>query len=324
MEEKPGTMSEQIAVGTIHGVYVLEAQGREWKIVGQGLLGKRINCLAPTSGRLWAGIANNGLASSQDLRDWHPAVNSLSGISVSSITTHPEQASVLLCGASPVALHLSFDHGQNFQELPSLRQHPGSSHWSHPAPPYRSRLQRLYLHPRDANVLVAGICTGGVYLSGDVGQSWHERIQGVGRQIHDLALHAETPSRLYAATPIGFYLSDDMGEHWQERNHGLAYLHTGALAVHPENPDILFLTAHRNAQGGGAVYRSSNGGQRWEVCEGIPFKPSDRYDAMIISGNSLVVGNQSGEVYLSRDLGSTWGKIRSALPSVTCLSWINI
>lgn len=317
-------MSEQIAIGTSNGVYVLASHGGEWKIVGQGLLGKSIRCFARTSQRLWVGTDSSGLACTQNLSDWHPVVNSLSGVAITSIAVHPEQSSVLLCGSAPVALHLSLDNGLQFQELPALRQHPGSSHWSHPTPPYRSRLQRLYLHPRDANVLIAGICTGGVYLSGDVGQSWHERTQGVGRQIHDLAVHPAAPSRLYAATPIGFYLSDDMGEHWQERNHGLANLHTGAMAVHPENPDILFLTAHRNAQGGGAIYRSSSGGQRWEVCEGMPFQPSHRYDALVIAGNSLLAGNQSGEVYLSRDLGSTWGKIRSALPPVTCLSWINI
>jgi len=316
-------MSDLIAVGTSNGVQVLAPQGSEWRILGQGLTGKAITCLCRASSRLWAGTTTNGLASSQDLRDWQPAVNALSGACVSSITTHPQQASVLLCGTAPVSLHLSVDEGQQFQELPALRQHPGASNWSHPTPPYRSRLQRLFLHPRDPNVLVAAICTGGIYLSGDVGQSWHERIQGVGRQIHDLALHPAAPSRLYAVTPIGFFLSEDMGEHWEARNHGLAYLHAGALAIHPDDPEILFLTAHRGPQGGGAIYRSSNGGQRWEVCEGVPFQANHRCDALVISGNSLLAGNQAGDLFLSRDLGSTWGKIRSALPAITCLSWIN-
>jgi hypothetical protein len=313
-------MGSVLVIGTSQGVVALGEGDAEWKLLGQGLTGRAVQCLSvDLNGGFWAGTAANGLARCQDLADWQPVVNNLSGASIHSLAFHPAQPGIVLCGTAPAALQLSLDGGHTLQELPMLRQHPGAGHWTYPSAPYRSRLHRLFLHPRDSNVLVAGVLTGGVYVSGDVGQTWHERQAGVGRHILDLTMHPGAPSRLYAATPIGFSLSDDFGETWQERTSGLAYPYVTAIATYPTEPDIVFLAAHKNAQGGGGVYRTQNAGTRWEPCAGLPYEPQLLYTSLVVGHNRLIVGTNRGDVYQSRDLGSTWGKIRAALPPIHCL-----
>ncbi len=316
-------MSEVVAIGTQRGVFLLSEVGPEWTLVGQGLSQFEVTCLRVTANsRLLAGTSGNGISYSDDHVEWRPLANSLSGRGVYSLELHPEQAEVMLAGTAPASLQLSLDSGQNFQELETLRKHPSASNWSYPEPPYRSRLLRLYLHPKDSNVFLAAVQTGGVYVSGDVGQSWHERSKGLGRTIHDLQIHPEAPGRLYAAGPIGFYLSENLGESWQERNSGLAYLHTGALAVYPDDPDILFLSSHHNARGGCALYRSSNGGQSWQACAGLPFESHLRFTCLASKAGYVMMGCSDGGLFLSRDLGVTWGKVRSNLPPLTCLKFI--
>lgn len=316
-------MSAVLAIGTAKGAFVLAETPDEWKLIGQGLTGLHVNCLqSTTDAQLWAGTAANGLSYTANLEDWHPVVNDLSGRGIYSMVFHPKQPKVILCGTAPASLFLSLDRGREFQELPALRKHPSSDKWSYPEAPYRSRLHRLNLHPHDLDVVYAAVLSGGFYLSGDVGQTWQERSKGLGRVVTDLQGHALLPGRLYACSPIGFYVTENLGEEWMERNHGLAYLNTGVLAVHPEEPNVVFLSSHNSAEGGGTVYRSSNAGQRWEACEGLPFAAKLRYTAMAITHDRFMVANNHGDIFLSRDLGSTWGKIRTALPPVTCLKLI--
>lgn len=314
-------MSAILAIGTTNGVYVLAENPGEWKMLGQGLLGRPVHTLAATpQAQLWAGTAATGLFVTSNLEDWQPVVSDLSGKGVHSIVFHPKQRGVMLCGSAPASLWLSLDAGKSFRELPALRQHPSATHWSYPEPPYRSRLQRLYLHPHDLDVVYASILTGGFYLSGDVGQSWQDRSKGLGRVVHDLQGHAMLPGRLYACGPTGFYVTENLGEAWIERSQGLAYLHTGALAVHPEEPNVVYLSSHRGPAGGGGIYRSANAGQKWEACSGLPFAADLRYTCMAVSHSHFFVATNTGDIFLSRDLGSTWGKIRTALPPIQCLT----
>lgn len=316
----PGSgMASVLVIGTTRGVFALREDEAEWKLLGQGLPNRSIECLELGPDGIWAGTSGNGMARSSNLEEWQPLVNELSGRGVHAILFHPEQPGIGLYGTAPAGLHLGVNSGMSIQELPALKQHPGSSHWTYPSAPYRSRLHRLFLHPRDSNVIVVGILSGGVYLSADVGQSWHERVSGVGRHILDLHLHPAAPARLYATTPIGYFVSENLGEEWVECNSGLAYTYANSLALYPGEPDVAFLASHRTAQGGGGIYRTQNAGKRWEPCAGLPFQADLLYTSVIVSHNQLLVGTNRGDVYLSRDLGTTWGKIRAALPPITCM-----
>ena len=127
-------------------------------------------------------------------------------------------------------------------------------------------------------------------------------------------------------TGRGMYKSTDAGETWKFsglRNVG----QIGAVEIHPQNPDLVYVAALGNAFGPNAergVYRSKDGGaSRKKVLflsdttgavdlEFVPGNPRIIYASMwrverkpwtIISG-----GHQDG-VYKSTDSGDTWAKL---------------
>jgi hypothetical protein len=124
----------------------------------------------------------------------------------------------------------------------------------------------------------------------------------------------------------GVFRSDDGGETW--RNTGLHdSFHIGEIAVHPENPDIVFVAVQghfwsTNANRG--LYRTVDGGKTWEHvlyvnertgANDVVIAPSDP-DVVYVSmweNYPGISGSESG-VYRSSDGGKSWSRLRGGLP----------
>lgn len=83
--------------------------------------------------------------------------------------------------------------------------------------------------------------------------------------VYRLAVSASEPNILYCGTEAGVvFRSEDKGQNWTACNG--AHFFGGsiyALAVHPQNPDIVY------AGGGTALWRSEDGGNTWNRVPGI-------------------------------------------------------
>jgi len=139
--------------------------------------------------------------------------------------------------------------------------------------------------------------------------------------------------RSNVTTGKGVYKSTDAGKTWQFL--GLEEAgQIGAIEVHPENPDLVYLAAlgspfGKNKERG--VFRSNDGGETWENIlfasdstgaidlELNPENPDEIYAAMwraerkpwtIISGAATENG-----LYKSTDGGENWKKLSEGLPS---------
>ncbi|HUZ00115.1 MAG TPA: glycosyl hydrolase [Thermomicrobiaceae bacterium] len=133
--------------------------------------------------------------------------------------------------------------------------------------------------PGDAAVFYFGACAGGVWKTVDGGTYWenvsdgHFNTAAVGA----IAVAQSDPSVIYVGTGEttlrgnvshgdGVYRSTDGGKTW--RNVGLADTrHIGDIAVHPTNPDVVFVAALGHAFGPNeerGVFRSKDGGGHWE------------------------------------------------------------
>lgn len=190
-----------------------------------------------------------------------------------------------------------------------------------------------------------GSTGGGVWKTVDYGLNWDNVSDGFFKSpsIGAIRVVQSDPEVVFVGTGSdgirsnvitgkGVYKSMDGGRTWKHTGlEGTGQI--GAIEIHPENPDILFVAAigqafQPNSERG--VYRTLDGGATWEQVlfvadtiggvdlEFAPGKPDIIYASMwraerkpwtIISG-----GYQAGGIYRSDDGGTNWKKITRGLP----------
>jgi photosystem II stability/assembly factor-like uncharacterized protein len=194
-----------------------------------------------------------------------------------------------------------------------------------------------------ATIYVAG-STGGVFKTTNNGVTWRPIFDRAGPtlSIGDMAIAPSDPLIIWvgtgeangeqqaAALGNGVYRSLDGGESWEHM--GLSdtrFIHR--VAIHPENPDIVFVAApgHRwgpNEERG--LFRTLDGGLTWEkvlyidedtgVVE-VAMEENGRvlyaaaYQRRRHAWGNLTGGPHSG-IYRSMDGGTTWEKLGGGLP----------
>ena len=109
-----------------------------------------------------------------------------------------------------------------------------------------------------------GISAVGTFHTADGGASWTAQNSGVradfmpeqypetGQCVHNLQQAPDRPGRLYQQNHCGVYRSDDSGASWQEITAGLPSQFGFPAAVHPREPDSVYVvplgegTRHRH------------------------------------------------------------------------------
>jgi len=125
-------------------------------------------------------------------------------------------------------------------------------------------------HPTRSGVLYLGGDVGGVYKSEDFGRNWRMINKGlVNYGVFSLAVDRNNPETVYAATEDGLCKSTDGGENWKvlpqtgrkelritgEKNKSIR-----SVAVDPSDGNIVYA-----ASPAGKVYKSTDGGQSWNL-----------------------------------------------------------
>jgi len=142
------------------------------------------------------------------------------------------------------------------------------------------RVVAVAADPNEQSVFYFGAVAGGVWKSDDAGQFWENISDGqmTTSSIGALAVAPSDPNVIWAGTGEstiridvshgdGVYKSTDGGTTWHHM--GLEESrHIGALRIHPENPDIVYVAALGHASKDNAergVYRTIDGGLTWEL-----------------------------------------------------------
>lgn len=197
-------------------------------------------------------------------------------------------------------------------------------------------------HPDRPATFVMGATGGGVWKTTDYGASWHNVSDGFFStgSIGAVQVAPSDPDVVYVGTGShkirsnvitgkGVYRSTDGGESWTFL--GLEDAgQIGALEIHPEDPDRVYVAAlghpfGKNEQRG--VFRSTDGGESWEKVHFLsdsvgaadvelhPTDPSVVYSTMwrgerkpwtIISGCAAPCGDG---IWRSDDGGDSWAKV---------------
>jgi photosystem II stability/assembly factor-like uncharacterized protein len=192
-----------------------------------------------------------------------------------------------------------------------------------------------------------GATGGGVWKTTDAGTSWENISDGYFNTagIGDIVIAPSDPNVIYVGTgesPVrgvktshgdGIYKSTDAGETWEHM--GLeATRHVGAMWVHPDDPDIVFVGAQGNPWGPNeerGMYRSTDGGETWERVLYIN-EDSGIVDLSVSAGNPRVMmatswdfrrrpwvvksGGPGSRVWKTVDGGDTWYEVTAGLPEL--------
>jgi photosystem II stability/assembly factor-like uncharacterized protein len=199
--------------------------------------------------------------------------------------------------------------------------------------------------PSEPATFYIGSSGGGVWMTVDAGETWHNisdgffRVGGVGA----IAVAPSDPHVIYVGTGEssvrsqttspgdGIYKSTDGGRTWTHV--GLVdSVQTGAIVVDPRNPDIVYVAAQGNPWRGTTargVYRSRDGGKTWRRVLFVN-ETTGAHDLSIDPGNPQVLyaalwdyrhrpwtvrsGGPGSGLWKSTDGGDHWRRLRRGLP----------
>ena len=242
-------------------------------------------------------------------------------------------------GVEDAAFFRSTDGGQNWTELPGLRDvksdlwQPGAGGMG---------LHTIILDPKNPKRIYIAISAAGAFRSDDGGTSWVPINQGlkspyelpdptatVGHCVHHIALHPSRPDVLFMQKHWDVMRSDNSGDMWNEVSGHLPTDFGFPIDVHAHEPETIYVvpitsdSLHFPPDGKLRVYRSRSGGNEWEaLTNGLP--QSDCYvnvlrDAMSVDSLDkcgVYFGTTGGQVYGSSNAGDTWTPILRDLPAV--------
>ena len=216
-------------------------------------------------------------------------------------------------GCEPSMLFRSSDGGRTWQELEALRRLPSAPTWSFPPRPWTSHVRWIAPSPHDASVLLVGIELGGLMLSEDGGETWHDHRPGAQPDVHALAWHPEAPGRAYEAGGGGAAWSFDGGRTWEPADVGRDRHYSWALAVDPSDPDCWYVSAspgprqaHRPGQASAYIFRWRDRGPWERLGGGLPDPLDSMPYALLPADGRLHAGLADGRLYASEDGGETW------------------
>jgi photosystem II stability/assembly factor-like uncharacterized protein len=292
-----------ILVGTKKGAFVLESNAarRSWNLRGPFCETWPMNHVIadPATGTIYGGGGSEWFGpavwKSTDLgATW---THSSAGMAypegeepVKSVWSLAKNGTSLYAGVEPAGLFRSDNDGESWNHVSGLRNHPSRAHW-HPGGGGLI-LHSLVLHPGDDKRIWVGISAAGVFHTADGGETWETRNRGTRAD----------------------FLPE--GENYPEFGQCVH-----CLVMAPGMPERLYQQNHCG------MYRSDDGGQRWESIEsGLPSSfgfpaavhPRDTSTLYLLPLNGDSAGRYvpdgKAAVWRTRDGGGTWEDLRDGLP----------
>lgn len=252
-----------------------------------------------------------------------------------------DEPGVLWCGTIPGGLFRSDDGGTNWTLVRTLWDHPKRRKWFGGGADLPG-IHSICVDPRDARHIKLGVSCGGVWTSTDGGGSWHCEGEGMRAEFmppdqmydpniqdpHRLVQCRARPERLWVQHHNGIFRSDDGGAHWEEITEAGPSVFGFAVVVHPHEPDTAwFVPAIKDEKripvaGEVVVTRTRDGGRSFETLRnGLPQQHA--YDLVYrhaldidATGERLVFGSTTGNLWISEDQGDNWNCLSQHLPPI--------
>jgi photosystem II stability/assembly factor-like uncharacterized protein len=249
----------------------------------------------------------------------------------------------LWAGTVPGGLFRSDDGGGSWSLVRSLWDLPDRRRWSggglgNPG------IHSICVDPRDSKHITIAVSTGGVWQTRDGGATWAVGGPGmraeymppelqhdpVPQDVHHLVACPARPDVLWAQHHNGIFRSTDGAASWTELRAQPSSFGFAA-AVHPTDADTAwFVPAIKDekripVEGRLVVTRTRDGGRTFQtLTRGLP--QAWAYDLVYRhgldidpSGDRLVFGSTTGNLWVSEDQGDSWQTLAHHLPPIYCV-----
>ena len=349
-----------VMLGTKKGAFLLESRDgrRTWRTTGPHFKGSQVfhavydrrndKIFAAVDSEVWGPT----IASSTDLgKSWKEAEKPPKFPRGSDWTVKkvwhiepgaPDEPEVLYCGTDPAALFRSEDQGASLD--PEQGTLPARDKTEMAAGLRRDVPAQHPGRPRDPRTIIIAISAVGVMKSIDGGRTWGFRNKNLradffpnkypeyGQCPHHLIRHPSKPDTIYQQNHCGVYRSNDNGETWIDISRGLSSRFGFPIAVDSADPKKVFVAPEES---GAArlpvsdrflVWVSEDGGRHWSPSgRGLPKRSyyTAYREGMASDGGDpcgVYVATGTGQVFMSRNGGSSWDMIAEGLPPIYSVS----
>lgn len=244
-----------------------------------GLVGQTVTSVVAPAGALLAGTRDGVWRSADAGATWTAASDGLTQRYVRWLGMHPDVPGRIFAGTEPAALFVTEDGGAQWRECPRPTALRDAHGW------------------------------------------WLPYSSGAGC-VRGFAFHG---ARGYAAVEVGGLLrSDDGGLTWELAPGSDGRPTFGAIAAGLVHPDVHSVAVHPSSADhvvtptGGGLYRSTDGGARWEQVTGgyvraVWLDPDDA--GRMVAGSADNSSGRNGDIRLTEDGGRRWRSVAHGLPT---------
>jgi hypothetical protein len=257
-----------------------------------------------------------------------------------------DEPGVIWCGTLPGGLFHSSDHGQSWEIVRALWDHPKRKLWMGGGAELPG-IHSICVDPRSSRRVWVGVSTGGVWFTEDAGASWSQRGEGmradhvppelthdpIAQDVHCLVQCPGAPSRMWIQHHNGIFVSSDEGKNFREITGVDPSTFGFAVVVHPEDPDTAWFVPEIKDEkriprdGRLVVTRTRDGGKSFEtLSKGLP--QTHAYDvvyrhalALDEEGTRLAFGSTTGGLWVSENQGDSWTEVTHTLPPVYAVAF---
>lgn len=235
----------------------------EWKCIGPFNISGRIRSIAlhpANQGQIYIGAAAGGVWKTHDNGvHWAPLFDHENSISFGSLALDPVDPEIIYAATGEMII----GGGISYLGSGVYRSSNGGKNWDLIGLPDVGSFSKIYVHPLDRNLIVAGGAEskGGLYISEDMGKNWNRLITG---NVTDISLNPTNRNEMFiAVNGDGVYHTSNLGNNWTKKSTGISNI-GGRISVQaaPSDFSIAYALVERS-NSRGAIFKTTDRGNSW-------------------------------------------------------------
>ncbi|MEZ3144524.1 WD40/YVTN/BNR-like repeat-containing protein [Halobaculum sp. MBLA0143] len=233
---------------------------------------------------------------------------------VTAVAVAADDPAEVWVGTEPSGVYRSTDGGETFARRPGLTDLDSADEWSFPPRPDTHHVRWLAPDPSDPDRWYVAVEAGALVRTPDRGMTWRDRVADGPRDTHTIATHPDRPETAWVAAGDGFAVTTDGGETWSFPTAGLERTYCWSLAVDPDDPDRLLVSAARSAREAHTAARAETyvyrrAGDDWERLDGRGLPLGEGVTRPVLcrggdAGECFALSNRG--LFRTTDWGDSW------------------